>query len=221
MAALDKGWIPRGSLSTNKEIERACHREDNNEYFCVIKNGQLDSSIRNAVRYILETDNASNRTIAAVLHLTSPEFLQKANELVTGFFSKYYTEGATCDFGGIAMLVETKRSKPDDFEDQINHYFNDDEYFEEDYLRTMIIRTWVLALSGLGLITLGCLIGFVIAMRSSARFNEMVRKSPAFKPITSSQSELVRVSLNLPKKSNYEEIQAQNMHRNGKNYHFC
>ena len=214
MAALDKGWIPRGSLTTNVEIVHACQREDNNEYFCVIKKDQLDSSVRVAVKYILDKTNATNSTADAVLNMTGTEFLNKANDIVTNYVAQYYATGATCDFGGIAMLVETNRTKRNSGSGKHNYF--EDEYYAE-YGRHgdgTTIKGWVLILCGVFLALLGGSIGFIFAMNCSPKFNQMVQKSPAFKPITGSDSDLVRASLNLPKKSHYEEIPSHAPHHN-------
>jgi hypothetical protein len=51
------------------------------------------------------------------------------------------------------------------------------------------------------------MIGFVVAMRFDPRFNEKVRKSTLFLPLTKSNNNFLRSSLALPQLGNeYEEL---------------
>ena len=212
MAALDKGWIPRGSLLTNSEIADACKREDSNDYICMLKKDQLESSIRSAVKFIFDKEGVSNDTAKEVLGLEGVGFRDKANQIVTDYFRKYYSTGATCDFGGIAMLVERNRNESDEGGKVYTYYDDEDEYYGYNGGRYRI-NLWVLIAIGFGVAFFGGLIGFVFAMRCSPGFNERVRKSPALKPLTGSEIDLVRASLYLPKRSNYEEIEAHGQDR--------
>jgi hypothetical protein len=61
--------------------------------------------------------------------------------------------------------------------------------------------------SGIGIACLAGLGGFVTAMRFNPRFNERVRKSTLFLPLTKSNNNFLRSSLALPELGNeYEEL---------------
>ena len=211
MAALDRGWIPRGSLTTNSDIADACQREDSNDFICIIKKDQLESSVRSAVAFILESENASNDTSNKVMSLQGTDFHNKASALVTEYFANNYAAGATCDFGGIAMLMERNRDESGDGDDSIHYYYDKDGYFSYSGHDESSMPQWVLLSSGLALAVIGAMLGFVLAMRYSPSFNQRVRKSksPALRRLTTSEMNLIRISLNLPKLSDYEEIQTQ------------
>lgn len=202
MAALDRGWIPRGSFRNNPHITNACSREDVGDFLCVIKKGQIDKAVRGAVKYVFSFKNITNDPESQkILNMTGPELHEKANEVLGDYFNQYKSAGATCDFGGVATLVEQEQTAADD--DTI--FLTDDEYYG------VIVKegpsTAVLVTCGVGIAIVAGLIGFVLAMRYNPGFNERVRKSSLFLPISSSKNSLIRSSLNLPMLEDYDEIQ--------------
>jgi hypothetical protein len=105
MAALDRGWIPKGDLN-GPEVAEACAREDSGAYRCVVKKGMPDESIVNAVAYILNVENRSDTAEAQdILHKSGPDLYDAANTLIDSFFQEHRLAGVTCDFGGLAMYV--------------------------------------------------------------------------------------------------------------------
>jgi hypothetical protein len=229
MAALEKGWIPRGSfksrflpndtrchynshnthpfsplfsLTGDPRIADACMHEDAGDFKCLIKKGQLDSTVQDAVAYVLKVQNLTSTTESqAALNLTGSALREKADEVVGEYFQKYKRAGATCDFGGVAQLVEESRVISDD--DTVG--YTDDEYYglvinEGPSMTVLVIGALAVALAS-------SLLGFVLAMRCSPSFNETVRKSKLFVPLSTSRNSLVRSSLNLPMLENYDEIQ--------------
>jgi len=200
MAALDRGWIPRGVLHNDPRINSACAREDNGEFKCVLKKGQIDKTVRDAVAYVFHVENITTTPHAQqILNMTGDD-LQKEGEKVLGkYFDDNRHMGATCDFGGVAMLIEENRTLSDD--DSI--YYNDDEYFFRYEVRGPAV--WKLALGGVGLGIVGALLGFVLAMHYNQSFNERVRKSRYFQPIARSQNSLIRSSLSLGGLQDFEE----------------
>uniref|UniRef100_A0A7S2YSP1 Glycoside hydrolase family 5 domain-containing protein n=1 Tax=Entomoneis paludosa TaxID=265537 RepID=A0A7S2YSP1_9STRA len=200
MAALDRGWIPRGSLMSNNDIDLACKREDENDYICVFKKHQLDSAVRDAVHYALEAQNLTSATHTKVFNLTGSAFLQAADDVISDYFEKFHKKGATCDFGGTTQLVERGRNITD--EEWV--YYSDDEYrFESNGPQ---IPIWMFALIGLGVALFGAFLGFIVAMRCSPGFNARIRSYAVLNPITKSHSSMIRSSLNLPALSDYDEI---------------
>ena len=203
MAALDRGWIPRGSFHNDPNIANACAREDDGDYLCVVKKGQIDKAIRDAVAYVLNFQNmTSDPESQKILNMTGIDLRNNANDVLGSYFRKYRSRGATCDFGGVAQLVEQDRKSSDD--DTV--FLTDDEYYGVIVQRGP--STLTLALWGIAVLVVGTLAGFILAMRYSPRFNERVRKSKLFLPISSSKNSLVRSSLNLPSLEDYDEIQA-------------
>jgi hypothetical protein len=125
-----------------------------------------------------------------------------ASELVPEFFEQNRGMGATCDFGGIAMLVEFERNITDD--DSLG--WTDDEYFPEIVTVYRGPNTFVLVLIIIVASILGSIAGFLIAMRTSKKFNRRVRESVMFKPLAGSKNSLVRKSFALPELDNYDEL---------------
>jgi hypothetical protein len=160
-----------------------------------------DKPIQKAVAYALKIQNITDGPDMAILNMTGPELKARANEVIGAYFQKYKRAGATCDFGGVAMLVEESRKPTDD--DTV--FLTDDEYYG------LVVqegpKLWVLVLGGAAVAVVGGLVGFVLAMRYNPRFNEKVRKSQLFLPISSSKNSLIRSSLNLPSLEDYDEIQ--------------
>jgi len=197
MAALDRGWIPKGNLN-NADVQNACAREDEGAFKCVLKKGQIDSSIHAAVAYTFKYENTTRTKQAQkILNMTGFDLENAAKEIIPDFFVKYRWEGTTCDFGGVAMLIEENRTLSDDNTD----FMNDDEY--------SIInegpRTWMLLVGGITLILAGSLVGFSVAMHKNANFNQTVRHSSAFLPLAKSKNKLVRSWAALPD-LDYEEV---------------
>ena len=201
MSALERGWIPRGSLNS-PEIRNACVREESgNTYKCVLKRGQLDSSVKGAAAYVLNAQNLTNTPEAKhLLGLKGGELHDAAEKVLSDYFDNFRLEGATCDFGGIALLIERNVTLTDQdlkgFDsDFYNVYGGGDE--GPDW--------WLLGLAAVGIAVVAGLIGFVSAMHCSGQFNRLVRESSVFRPITRSRSKVIRSSLNLPDMG-YEEL---------------
>jgi len=194
MAALDRGWIPRGNLN-DQQVRTACAREDVGAFRCILKHGQIDKAILGALGYIYGSQNLTDTPEAQkVLSLTGSALQTAASEEIEEYFQKFRVQGVTCDFGGIAMLIEENRTLTDD--DSIG--LDDDEYFVV-YKGPPI---WILVLVGVIVASLGAIAGFVVAMRYNPSFNRRVQSTALFKPL--SRSSLVRSSCKLD--DYYDEI---------------
>jgi hypothetical protein len=201
MAALERGWIPRGNLNT-PAVQNACKREESSTVFkCVLKFGQIDTSIRQAVRWAFNYENLTQTPQAQqILNLTGSDLQSAANAVLTDFFDAYRFDGVTCDFGGVALLIERNTT----LVDNADMFLNDDEYFKVYVDKG---PNWVvLIMSGIGIALVGGLAGFVLAMRSNEEFNRRVRESSAFGPIARRGSKAMLSALNLPD-MNYEELE--------------
>lgn len=199
MAALDRGWIPKGNLN-GEAIQNACVREDENAFHCVLKKGQIDKTIHKAVAYIFKHENRTKDPASQkILSLTGKDLEDAARTEIGDFFESHRLQGATCDFGGIAMLLEENRTLSDD--DAV--YMTDDEYFSEKYEGPKI---WILAVAGAGLVIAGILFGFSFAMHHSSKFNKQIRESSAFLPLALSKNKLVRSFAALPSLEDDEEF---------------
>jgi glucan 1,3-beta-glucosidase len=201
LQALDRGWIPNYNLNDPK-IQTACDKEDIGEFKCVVKKGQLYSTVHDAVAYALNFQNRSDTPEAqAILNLTGTSFMDAANDVLGEFFDKFHTNGATCDFGGIGMLIELNRTTPDD--DAL--LLTDDEYFGYVVVQNGT-KLWKIVL----LVVIGTLVGscsgFIVAMHTNKAFNRRVRESVIFRPIKNTKSNLLRSSLALPAISDFQDI---------------
>ena len=204
MLALDRGWIPKGNLMDDK-INTACNREDQGLFKCVLKksNAVSEESVRSAVAYILNLENKTNTPEGEDLLSKKGDALNSAaGDLVSEFFDEHKAEGTTCDFGGIAMLVELDRNITDDD----NLGWTDDEYFPEYVTVYRGPNIMVLILIVLLAVIVGSVLGFAIAMRVSPKFNRKVRESRYFRPLSSSTNSLVRKSFALPDLDGYDEL---------------
>ena len=192
IAALERGWIPNGNLN-DIMITTACAREDTMDFKCILKRGQLESNIYGAVNYIIEQEHMENSTdLQAILNMTGPDLDNAAGSLITDYFEKNrHQGGATCDFGGIAMLVELNRTITNT--DPLAYQY--DEYIK--YIQRGP-ALWVLVVGGFGIAISAGLIGFIIAMRRNPTFNRRVRSNPLFMSVTKSSGTLFRSTLNIP-----------------------
>ncbi len=98
------------------------------------------------------------------------------------------------------MLVEKSKENMTGHDNDY-YYGNDDEYFAPERGP----KIWVVVVIVAVTTFLVTSTGFVIAMRKNEAFNRAVRRTPAFKPITSSHSRSFRSLLNLPLED-YEEV---------------
>eukprot|EP00586_Coscinodiscus_wailesii_P004058 CAMPEP_0172488684 /NCGR_PEP_ID=MMETSP1066-20121228/18332_1 /TAXON_ID=671091 /ORGANISM="Coscinodiscus wailesii, Strain CCMP2513" /LENGTH=673 /DNA_ID=CAMNT_0013256063 /DNA_START=132 /DNA_END=2153 /DNA_ORIENTATION=+ len=175
MEAVKRGWITTGSLQ-RQHITSACQKEDMGEYRCVTKRISGKKSIQNGLKYALSADGVANTTF--VDNLDDDALFKEGDQVFNSFWKHHRLQGATCDFGGAAMLVELNATSDDD---EFNDDWTDDVIIET----TGISTTTAIILITLG-IALGAGLGFVTAMKSSVKFNRAVRKSVFFNNANSS-----------------------------------
>ena len=73
----------------------------------VLKNGQIDQAVRNAVAYALKVPNLTNTRDAKLIlnNKTSEKLREECGKVLRKYFQEYRHMGATCDFGGVAILM--------------------------------------------------------------------------------------------------------------------
>jgi hypothetical protein len=175
MAALERGWIPKDNLN-DPLIVNACRKEDDGEFDCVVKRPQLDQNIRNGIKYCLNVEGHTNQSY--VDQLSGKKLVDEADYIFNNFWQSHRTTGATCDFGGVAMLVELNTTISDDDITSID----DDEYAHMQYVGPniwIIVGTVVLA----GVVGGG--IGFAVAMNVNKDFNRQMRHHPMMNSLAS------------------------------------
>lgn len=203
MLALQLGMIPKGSLN-DASVINACDREDSSDIRCKANNHAPEKNVHNALEYIYSVEKKQDSPEAkATVNMTGDALYDAAGDAIDAFWQKYRHEGATCDFGGVGILVERSKENitrgDDDF-----LYGNDDEYFGEGG-GVEGPRIWVIVVSVAAATFLATSAGFVTAMRKNQDFNRAVREAPVFRPLANSHSQLIRKSLALPPEE-YEEI---------------
>jgi len=187
MLALDRGWIPRGNLQ-DERFRSACDKEDQGMFKCYVNPDAPDRAIRNGVVYAL---NSTGQDSSYVYNLSASDLKKEANKVLGQYWQDHHSEGATCDFGGIAFLVEQNRTITDD-----DTFVADDDEYIIYYERSGVKLATLLGIIALVAFFSG-LFGFVIAMRVNRGFNHTVQQSKYFKPLRDSKNSLIRSSLRL------------------------
>ena len=191
LLALEKGWIPQGSFNDPK-IQNACRSEDEMAYTCQVKRDMPDNSLLKAVKYILEQKNGTETDLEkSVVDMTGKELSDAANDMIMEFFDKNKLSGVTCDFGGVAMLLEENRTvTDDDFVDWDVAYFG-------TVTNVSGPTWWELA----GIITFGILVGsalgFILGMRFNKGFNHYFQKTAIGRRITQSNNVGLKKTLSI------------------------
>mmetsp|Transcript_13631 Transcript_13631/g.38358 ORF Transcript_13631/g.38358 Transcript_13631/m.38358 type:complete len:450 (+) Transcript_13631:97-1446(+) len=191
LLALEKGWIPQGSFNDPK-IEDACRSEDEMAYSCQLKHDMPESSLIKAVEYILKVENGTETDFEkSVIYMNGKELNDAANDMISEFFDKNKLAGVTCDFGGIAMLVEENRTvTDDDFVDWDIGYF-------VNYVESSGPSWWQLtAIISIGIL-LGSALGFILGMRYNKGFNHYFQKTAIGKRITQSDNVGLKKTLSI------------------------
>jgi hypothetical protein len=202
MLALQRGWIPKGDLNDDK-IKNACFVEDQGFFKCVLKRDVPESSIKTAVKFILTEKNATGKVTPAeeaVLDMTGKDLSRSASSLIEEFFDARRSIGQTCDFGGIAFLVEENRTITDD--DSLG--WNDDEYRVVVYKGPDVLEITLIVLLA---VIIGSIAGFFISMHLNKKFNEKVKQSRVFRTISSSQNPMIRRSFALDSFTSPSELE--------------
>ena len=206
MLALELGMIPKGSLN-DESIINACDREDSSDIHCVANKKALDVNIRGALGYIYEVEEKSKTPEARkVANMTGDALHEVADRVIDDFFQKYRHQGATCDFGGVGMLIEKSKENQPEGDDYIA-YGNDDEYFHGGHQRGP--NLWAVVVSVATCTFVLTALGFLIGMRTSKMFNKKMRDAPLFRPIARSHNSLVRLTFDLPENPDayeYDEV---------------
>lgn len=160
MQALERGWIPRGNLNSD-DISNACIKEDEGLYTCVCKRDQLELTVKNTISYCIEADGGqTNQT--DTYDLSGDELYDRADQVFNDFWNEHRSEGATCDFGGVAALKEVNAT-----------YITADDYYYTDGGDSKFGLFKIVIICTVG-IMIGSLAGFFVAMKMSKRFNTTV-----------------------------------------------
>ena len=171
LLALERGWIPRGDLNDDRIIN-SCHREDLGEFVCEARRDAPADAVKNGIKYALGEEKKDADYID---DLQGEPLYVEADEIFDEFWKSHRAIGATCDFGGTAMLSE----------ENITHT---DDYYSDDYYNIEVkgLDTWkIVALVVIGTLV-GSLTGFALAMKLSPRFSRRVRSSVMLRPVTHS-----------------------------------
>lgn len=175
MLALERGWIPKGNLN-DESITKACEREDSGAFLCHANRDAPESTIKNGMGYALGHEDKDASYLDG---MSDDELYDEADEVFDEFWQAHRSEGATCDFGGAAMLHEVNKTHTED-------YYNTDDFY--NVLEVNEFPLWkIILLSAMGIV-IGGLAGFYIAMKASPKFSRAVRSSQMLRPVTSSRA---------------------------------
>jgi len=166
MLALERGWIPKGNLNADI-ISNACIKEDEGLFLCICKRDQLESSVRGAVAYCLNDDGVKDQSYLD--NLEGEDLYEEADRAFNKFWNKHRVEGATCDFGGLAMLSEVNATDTEGYDDDYYYYYGGGENTTVTVLKIVGAT--------LGGLLVGGLIGFFFAMRFNKKFNARVSRA--------------------------------------------
>eukprot|EP00588_Corethron_pennatum_P017258 CAMPEP_0194307134 /NCGR_PEP_ID=MMETSP0171-20130528/3994_1 /TAXON_ID=218684 /ORGANISM="Corethron pennatum, Strain L29A3" /LENGTH=820 /DNA_ID=CAMNT_0039059029 /DNA_START=105 /DNA_END=2567 /DNA_ORIENTATION=+ len=169
MEAVRRGWIPAGTFNTPK-VTTACRREDEGSFTCQLNRYAETETIKGAVSYCLSVEKEDQEWLGNVSDST---LRKKAPDIINMFWKKHRLNGATCDFGGIAYLVEDKEISDDEFDDSYETEYENRERNPAFYL----FYSFMPFLLGLIIATLG----FILFMKTNKRFNVKVRSMSIFK----------------------------------------
>ena len=175
MEAIRRGWLPKEDVQ--EAITKACDLEDSGDFTCMLKPGQLEKNIHKACLYILSYENATKQEVWKVGNMTGSQLEKVANEMIGKAFEKYRHIGATCDYGGIVMLVEGNRTVHESPNRGRDYY----TIIEDDRPYKFTKVTIILAVAGVALF--GAFVGFIAAMRFNPGFRERVTSHATFLPI--------------------------------------
>ena len=189
MLAVKRGWIPQGNFNDPK-IQDACRSEDSNAYKCYLKHGLPDTSVLKAIDYILTQKNDTATAYEqSVIDMKGEELTDAANGMIADYFDENKVAGVTCDFGGVAMLVEENKT------------VTDENFVDWDVAYFGVVQTgpnwWQLTLIIVFGIIFGTGIGFTIGMRFNKKFNKMVRQSSFGRRMTMSSNDMLKNTLSL------------------------
>jgi len=190
LLALKRGWIPQGNFN-DAIIQDACRSEDDMLYKCFLKHDIPDSAVIKAIEYILHQKNQTATALEkSVIDMKGEKLYDAANDLIVNYFEENRVAGVTCDFGGIAMLVEENKTvTDDDFVDWDVAYFGKAEDNGLNWWQLILIITF-------GII-LGSGLGFIVGMRFNKKFNHLVQKTKIGKRMTLSDNTMLKNTLSL------------------------
>ena len=174
MLALERGWIPKGNLNDEKIIN-SCDREDEGAFICESNRGAPESTVKGGMGYALGEEDKSTKYVDG---LSGDDLYDEADTVFDEFWQSHRAQGATCDFGGAAVLSEVNRTHDEDF-------FNTDDYY--NVLDVNEFPVWKIVLFGVLGVVIGGAAGFALAMRFSPKFSRSVRSSVMLRPVTSSR----------------------------------
>ena len=190
LLALERGWIPKGNFNDPK-IQDACRSEDEMAYKCIVKHAMPDANLIKAIDYILGQKNETATYFEkSVVNMEGKELDDAANDMITQYFEENKLAGVTCDFGGVAMLVEENRTiTDDDFVDWDVAYFGG---------VTNVGPSWweLTSIISVGII-IGSALGFIIGMRFNKGFNHYFQNTKIGRRMTESNNTMLKKTLSI------------------------
>lgn len=190
MHALEREWIPKGDLN-DERILNSCHREDNGLFTCIGNRDATEKSIKSGMTYAITTEG---KDATYIEKLSGEDLYLEADTVFGEFWTSHRGSGATCDFGGSAVLEEQNITRSED-------YYTDDYY---NFVEVDTFPVWKIVVFAVLGTLVGAGAGFMCAMKTSPKFNRTVRQSVMMRPMTNSKA--FRKSFGNPLGEGYSDI---------------
>mmetsp|Transcript_26226 Transcript_26226/g.40212 ORF Transcript_26226/g.40212 Transcript_26226/m.40212 type:complete len:221 (+) Transcript_26226:799-1461(+) len=182
-------WTEAGfptEISMTQRLFKLVTRKTTAAFFfkCVAKRGELEKNVIQGMKYAFAVDDINGSYIE---NMTKDEIFVEADKIFNNYWNKHMSDGATCDFGGVAALAYVNKTIE----------YDDDSIMDDYYIirtqQEQILQTTGFLILGLAF---GALIGCCAAMRLNKNFNREVHNMQALRPI--SKSAIFRKSFGEP-----------------------
>jgi glucan 1,3-beta-glucosidase len=102
LASVENGWFPDDIFHYGVEITEACTQEDAGNFQCIARSDVFERTLESGLQYAC--DNCQSACDCTPLANSGMSLEDKCNKIFNEFWQAKRGQGATCDFGGAAVL---------------------------------------------------------------------------------------------------------------------